>query len=69
MSRFPRAKKHLLPVIGKRCFLSVLYSAALSARSKVANDAYGQDLQDYFDSLTVEYKEGFEVPDLMQYLQ
>ena len=42
---------------------------ALSARSKVANDAYGQDLQDYFDSLTVEYKEGFEAPDLMQYLQ
>lgn len=42
---------------------------ALSARSKVANESYGKDLQDYFDSLTVEYKEGFEVPDLMQYLQ
>ena len=42
---------------------------ALTARSKAANEAYGKDLQDYFDSLTVEYKDGFTAPDLLQYLQ
>ena len=41
----------------------------LTARSKAANDAYGKALQDYFDGLTVEYAEGFEVPKLLDYLQ
>ena len=41
----------------------------LTARSKAANDAYGTTLQDYFNSLTVEYVEGFEPPKLLDYLQ
>ena len=41
----------------------------LTARSKAANEAYGKALQDYFDSLSVEYAEGFEVPNLLDYLQ
>ena len=42
---------------------------ALTARSKAANEAYGKDMQDYYDGLTVEYKEGFKAPDLLQYLK
>ncbi len=42
---------------------------ALTARSKAANEAYGKALQDYFDSLKVEYAEGFEAPKLADYLQ
>ena len=41
----------------------------LTARSKAANEAYGKALQDYFDSLSVEYADGFEVPNLLDYLQ
>ena len=43
--------------------------SALTARSKAANEAYGQELQDYFDSMSVEYAEGFEAPKLSDYLQ
>lgn len=42
---------------------------ALTARSKAANEAYGKDMQDYYDGLKVEYKEGFKAPDLLQYLK
>ena len=42
---------------------------ALTARSKAANEAYGKALQDYFDSLKVEYAEGFEAPKLADYLK
>lgn len=41
----------------------------LTARSKAANEAYGKALQDYFDSLSVEYADGFEVPNLLDYLK
>ena len=40
----------------------------LSARSKAANEAYNQQLQDKFDSLDVEFAEGFEAPNLLDYL-
>lgn len=40
----------------------------LSARSKAANEAYNQQLQDKFDSLEVEFAEGFEAPNLLDYL-
>ncbi len=42
---------------------------ALTARSKAANEAYGKELQDTFDSLTVDYVEGFTVPKLTDYLK
>ena len=42
---------------------------AMTARSKAANEAYGKLMQDYFDSLRVEYAEGFEAPKLADYLQ
>ena len=42
---------------------------ALTAHSKAANEAYGKQLQDYFDGLTVEYVEGFTTPNLADYLQ
>ena len=40
----------------------------LSARSKAANEAYNQQLQNKFDSLDVEFAEGFEAPNLLDYL-
>lgn len=48
------------------------YSSAgtpLTARSKAANEAYGQQLQDYYDGLTVSYADGFALPKLTDYLQ
>ena len=42
---------------------------AMTARSKAANEAYGEALQAAFDSLSVDYAEGFEAPDLLDYLQ
>ena len=41
---------------------------ALSARATVANTEYGQRLQAYMDGLTVEYAEGFTVPNLLDYI-
>ncbi len=41
---------------------------ALTARSKAANEAYGEELQNYFDSLSVDYAEGFTAPKIMDYL-
>ena len=40
----------------------------MSARSKAANEAYNQQLQDKFDSLDVVFAEGFEAPNLLDYL-
>ena len=41
----------------------------MDARSIAANTEYGQRLQDYLDSVSVSYAEGFEKPDLLQYLK
>ena len=42
---------------------------AMTARSKAANEAYGEALQEAFESVTLEYAEGFEVPNLLDYLK
>ncbi len=41
----------------------------MTARSKAANEAYGEALQEAFESVTLEYAEGFEVPNLLDYLK
>lgn len=41
----------------------------MDARSIAANIEYGQRLQDYMDSISVSYAEGFEKPELLQYLK
>ena len=41
----------------------------MTARSKVANDEYGQRLQEYLDALNLEYSEGFSKPDLAAFLK
>ena len=40
----------------------------LSARATAANTEYGQRLQAYMDGLEVVYAEGFEAPDLLNYI-
>ena len=42
---------------------------AMTARSKAANEAYGAALQSAFESVTVDYAEGFEAPNLLDYLK
>ncbi|MBR1456598.1 MAG: peptidylprolyl isomerase [Oscillospiraceae bacterium] len=43
--------------------------SGLTARAAAANAEYGERLQAYLDALTVEYVEGFEAPDLLQYAE
>lgn len=43
--------------------------AAMTARSKAANEAYGEALQNAFESVTLAYAEGFEAPNLLDYLK
>ena len=50
----------------------IQYSSAgtpMTARSMKANEEYGEKIQSYQDGLKVEYVEGFEVPNLLDYVK
>ena len=40
----------------------------LTARATAANYEYGQRMQEFLDGLSIEYAEGFTVPDLSKYV-
>lgn len=42
---------------------------AMTAKSMAANDAYGTDLQEYMDTLKIEYKNGWKAPVLTDFLK